>query len=186
MVPASVITACSKFKKIPAKKQPLSISLRFIPLKVWMKTNYEMSSKYKMIFFFIVVLVLLGGAFGYYLFNKGPLDVRSSSATKISATTLYQQLSTDSVSALTKYAGKILEVSGRVSSVTSNQKKEQVILLESGSGNAYVNCSMEEIITNAEASSTVTIKGICSGIGEGDIDLGISGDVYLTRCILIK
>jgi len=60
------------------------------------------------------------------------------------------------------------------------------ILLKTGTEDASVNCTMEEDAKNITANSQVSIKGICSGIGQGDEELGIRADVYLTRCILIK
>ena len=44
---------------------------------------------------------------------------------------------------------------------------------------------MEEVAGLAE-NKQVTLKGICTGMGMGDADLGIMGDVYLVRCYLIK
>jgi tRNA_anti-like len=144
-----------------------------------------MKRKGKTVIIFLLLLAVLAAGFGYYLFNKGPMDVKNSEALKVNAIELYQLLSTDSASGLKKYAGKVLEVDGNVNSVSVNQKKEKVILLRTNTENGYVNCTMEEP-AEVKVNDKVTIKGICSGIGQGDEDLGIKGDVYLTRCFLKK
>ena len=133
-----------------------------------------------------LLVAVLGASFGYYLYNKGPLDVKNSSAIKIAASELYNLFSTDSTASLKKYTGKVLLVKGQVSSLSVNQQKEKIILLKTTADAAAINCTMEEDPGNINVNDEVTIKGICSGIGQGDEDLGIKGDVYLTRCFLIK
>ncbi len=145
-----------------------------------------MKRKTKSILISILVIVLLGAAFGYYLFNKGPIDVKNSSSVKITAIKLYDQFSSDSTNALKLHSGKVLLVSGEVNTISTNQKNEKVILLKTKSNGAYVNCTLEEDPGVVNINDNVRIKGICSGMGQGDEELGILGDVYLTRCYLIK
>ena len=119
-------------------------------------------------------------------FKKGHWNVKNSSAIKINAVELYDQFSKDSTASLKKYSGKIVEVTGIVSNTSLNQQKNQIILLKTNAGGAYVNCTMEEDAAKLNTNDNINIKGICSGIGQGDEDLGIKGDLYLTRCFLIK
>lgn len=140
----------------------------------------------KKILFIIALLFVLALCIGIYMFNKGPVNVADASAEKTDAVTLYRAFDTDSLSAAKKYAGKVLEVKGILASIAVNQKQQKILLLETGADGASVNCTMEEKQTTAEQGETITVKGICSGIGQGDPDLGIKGDVYLTRCITLK
>ena len=133
-----------------------------------------------------LLITALGVSVGYYMYNKGPMDVRNSSAIKITAAELYNSLSVDSTTALKKYAGKVLLVKGLVSSISVNQQKEKLILLKTTADGASINCTMEEDPGNINTNDEVNIKGICSGIGQADEDLGIKAVVYLTRCCLIK
>jgi len=140
----------------------------------------------KSILISLLLVAVLAAAFGYYLFSKGPVDVKNSSAIKINAANLYDKFDVDSATAFKNYSGKILEVSGEVTAISVNQKKEMIILLKTNTGGASVNCTMEEDPGGIKINDPVNIKGICSGMGQGDEDLGIKGDVYLTRCFLIK
>lgn len=134
----------------------------------------------------LVLCTVIAASIGYYFINKGPKDVKNSSAIKIDAESLYTKFSTDSNYAIKKYAGKILEVIGKVNTISTNQQNEKIILIKTNVVGASVNCSMEEDPGNIQINDHVVIKGICSGIGQGDIDMGIPGDVYLTRCFIIK
>jgi len=134
----------------------------------------------------VLLLTLLAACFGYYLYNKGPMDIKSSAADKINATELYQLFITDSTRALKKYAGQVLQVKGIVNGISANQQKQKIILLRTTAAGAYINCTMEEDPGKINMNDEIEVKGICSGIGQGDEDLGIKGDVYLTRSFLIQ
>ena len=140
----------------------------------------------KIILFSILGLAAIGAGVGYYLFNKGPVDVKNSTGTKVIATALYQDYSKDSLTAQKKYTDKILEASGIVVKISDNQQHQAIILLKTNEAGAYVNCTMEGPSNTIKENDAVIIKGICSGIGQGDADLGIKGDVYLTRCYIVK
>jgi hypothetical protein len=131
-----------------------------------------------------LILILGGAAIGYYQYNKGPVDVKNQTGIKVAADILYQTFITDSNAARKKYAENILEVSGVVSSISENQQKQGIVLLKTSQEGAAVNCTLEANVNTIKEGDVVTIKGICNGIGQGDADLGILGDVYLTRCYL--
>ena len=140
----------------------------------------------KIIFISIVSIAVIAAAFGYYLYNKGPINVKNSSGIKINATELYNNFSTDSVSAQKKYSNRILNVHGIINSITNNVENKQIITLNTGIEGAYINCVLDETAKEINTGQAVNIKGICSGIGQGEPDLGIKGDVYLSRCIIVK
>ncbi len=140
----------------------------------------------KTILLSIICIIAIAVALGYYFFNKGPADVKNSDAIKMEAPLLYVQFSSDSTQAIKKYSGKVIEVFGEVNAISTNQQNEKIILLKTNVGGASVNCTMEEEPGNIQLNDRVVIKGICSGIGQGDVDMGIPGDVYLTRCFIIK
>lgn len=137
--------------------------------------------------FFLVILILLVAALaiGSYLYNKEGPDVANASAPNISAFELYQLFITDSAAAKNLYGQKIVSVTGQVTAVSSNQQQQVVIMLKSPADGASVNCTLEGEATKINKGDTVSIKGICNGLGQGDPDMGIAPDVYLTRCYLV-
>jgi tRNA_anti-like len=135
----------------------------------------------------IVLLIFSGISISLYLSNQGPLNVKNSPGIPETAIKLYRLYSGDSIMAKKYYTDKILEVSGEVSEVTLNMKQQKVVLLKTGISHGYVNCTLEEPEeVNIQPLDKINIKGICSGLGQGDPELGIIADVYLTRCFLEK
>ena len=116
---------------------------------------------------FISILFLAAGSIllAFYLYNKGPLDIRHSAGIPVMAEDLYTLYSKDSLVATEKYTNKILEVTGEVMEVSLNTQHQKVILLKTRSPQSSVNCTIEEPLVKIEPSDLVTLKGICNGIG---------------------
>ena len=142
------------------------------------------AKKRNIIIFFLAVII--AGAVGFYFYNKGPVNVKNATATKAAAAAFYQSFLKDSTAAKKTYLNNILEVSGLIMKVSKNQENQLVVMLQTNEAGAYVNCTMEEDVTGLVENKQVTLKGICTGMGMGDADLGIMGDVYLVRCYLMK
>ena len=144
-----------------------------------------MPAKKKNIIIIFLAVIIIAGAIGFYFYNKGPVNVKNAAAIKTEAAALYQSFLKDSTVAKKTYLNNVLEVSGLVMKVSKNQENQVIVMLQTNESGAYVNCTMEEVAGLAE-NKQVTLKGICTGMGMGDGDLGIMGDVYLVRCYLIK
>ena len=141
------------------------------------------------ILFTVLGLLAIGAGFAYYLYNRKPIDVEHASAdAKTSSIELYQAFSADTLTAKKKFSQKneVIEVSGIVSHISQNMDNHAIILLKTNESGASVNCTMEGPAGNIKEMDKIIIKGICTGMGMGDTDLGILGDVYLVRCCLIK
>ena len=145
-----------------------------------------MSNKKKYILISITVILLLLLGVSYYMYNKPAQDVQHADGKKVTAIALYEQYSKDSVLAKNEFTQKILQVSGIVTQVSKNQQNNTVVLLKTNIEGASVNCTMEGSAEGINAGNNVEIKGICNGMGEGDVDLGIMGDVYLVRCYTVN
>lgn len=136
---------------------------------------------------FAAGLVFLTGALiAVNMYNEGPVNVAASKAIEANPVTLYTSYLTDSVSAHKSYDGKIVKLTGEVSGVSENTQNQQVILIKTSAAGGNINCTMEKGSAGITAGTMITVKGICSGMGQGDADLGIAGDVYLTRTIIVN
>jgi len=138
----------------------------------------------KVIIISLLSLMVLSISAGIYLYNKGPLNVRSVRGIAVNAEELYSLFTADSVLAGKKFTSHVLLVEGLVSHISTNNVHQKVVLLKTTTDGAYVNCTLEEPSDAVAVNNTIRIKGICSGIGQGDADLGIPGDIYLTRCLV--
>jgi hypothetical protein len=81
-----------------------------------------------------------------------------------------------------KFINKVVEVTGEVKQISTNQNGAQIILLKTNIPDGSVNCTMEEKINKVKQGDTISIKGICSGYIGGDPDIDLPGDVFLIRC----
>ncbi len=143
-------------------------------------------NKKKYLFLFVFILVLVAVGIGYYMYNKPAINVQNTASKKISATDLYAVFRDDSAQAKKNYTNRIIEVSGMVTLITKNQQQQHVVMLKTNLADASINCTMEGIAPGIAAGKMAAVKGICSGMGEGDADIGILGDVYMVRCYHIK
>jgi len=153
---------------------------------------FVMTRKTKKNIALVVVLLIAGTAsVGYYLYNKKHFSVQGSTAsTVIAAVTLHQTFVTDSLTAKNKFIGdevnhKVIQVTGEVAEVKKDQQGITIILLKTSTDGAFINCSMEGKADNVNAGSKIAIKGICTGYNF-DADMGIPGDVILTRCFIVN
>jgi len=140
----------------------------------------------KIILLLVAGIIAIGAAFAYYLYNKGPLDVKDAKGIQVNATDLYQTYFKDSLQAVKKFSNKVVETTGKVAQVTLNQQNQAVVLLITNETGAFVNCTMEDSTAVIKEDQTVKIKGICTGIMGMDLSMEILGDVYLSRCFLVK
>jgi len=139
----------------------------------------------KKILLAILLIGAVAGGIAYYKWNKPHLDVKDASGIKISAAKLYNTFATDSATAKKTYTDKVLEIDGEVASTSKNQQNQMIIVLKVDSTDASVNCTMEEKdVATSNVGSKIAIKGICNGYLEGD--LGLSGNVVVDRCYIVK
>jgi len=127
----------------------------------------------------IVVLILcLSAAWVIYrMYNKPHRDPLAEASIKISATELFQNYENDETTANGHYLDKVLEVSGKIAEITTNQELIPIVVLETDNPMFGVRCTMENPIVNAQVGDSVTIKGICTGY---------LSDVIITRSVFAE
>lgn len=138
------------------------------------------------IFLIVIAIVIAIIIVGYNIWNKPHLNVKDANAIKTTAIALYSNLSKNDSIAKSNYVNKVVEVTGEITRVFFNQKHEQIILLKTNVSGGSVNCTMEGKANNIKAGDSIVLKGICSGYIGGDMDMGLPGDVFLTRCYPIS
>jgi hypothetical protein len=120
---------------------------------------------------FVCALVLIG----YSLYNKSHRSVNDEEAIPITAVSLFNAFETNEENANKIYLDKVIEVSGVVSEIITNQSGKPVIILSTDNPVFGINCTMESSIEPIQIGSTISITGICTGY---------LSDVILTRGII--
>ena len=131
----------------------------------------------KKIIMAVLVLAAIGVGTGIYLFYKPTADAGDSDGIPITAVELAKQFTTDEKKANADYLGKVVEVSGTISEVTTNQDGAAVLTFDTGDPMAPVLCTMEDKEATASVSQKLKLKGFCNGNNLG---------VVLNRCVIVK
>lgn len=134
------------------------------------------------VFLIFITIVIAIAVVGYIIWNKPHVNINNANASKTTAIALYSSLSKNDTISKSLYFNKVVEVSGEITQISLNQQHQQIILLKTNVSGGSVNCTMEEKMNNIKAGDMIVLKGICKGYIGGDMDMGLPGDVFLTRC----
>jgi tRNA_anti-like len=120
------------------------------------------------IFFACFAIALTAAAYGLYLFNKKPVDIRQEAALyKISAVDLLADFNKDEPAANLKYLDKVIAVKGKVAEIKIDTTGQATVFLDAGDPLSTVTCSFynEEAksVENLKKGNEITIKGNCTG-----------------------
>jgi flagellar basal body-associated protein FliL len=144
-----------------------------------------MKKSYK-ILMIIALLAVIGGAIGYYMYQKPVKNFADSKADyTLAASALFNEFSTNSEEAVKKYvtADKTVLVDGIISDTKKNDDGTITIFLKMQSDDDFVSCTLtldasQKInLADYPKGKSVKIKGQCSGMQEL-----IGKEVIMIRC----
>ncbi|RRO16411.1 OB-fold protein [Flavobacteriaceae bacterium 14752] len=150
----------------------------------------------KKILLVVLVLVVIGGAYGAWMYFQPHRDVQDTETDySLKASDIVQEYLTDNQAANEKYLAadgesKVLEIKGQVSEVSEDYEGNTVVLLKSDSAKAGVKAFFTQE-TSAEAKqakvgSTITIKGVIRSGASYDEDLEMYENVIVEKSKVIK
>jgi hypothetical protein len=134
----------------------------------------------KKILLLIVALVVIGGAVGYFMWNKPHENMEKAKVDMaIDAARLFNDYNADENACNAKYLDKVIVVSGKVKE-SSKDAGSVKISLETGKDFGVV-CTLDETVshprTDFPVGETVKLKGRCSGLNL---------DVQMDHCVEVK
>ena len=132
----------------------------------------------KKILLFLLAAGLIGGAYGYYLWNKPHEDMGAAkAAVTLTAAQLLSEYTADETAANGKYLGQTIAVTGKVKESTDEGGAVK-IMLDAGDENFGVYCTLDSAFQHPRRAfpvgESVMLKGKCDGINL---------DVQLSRCV---
>jgi hypothetical protein len=131
-----------------------------------------------------MAIIAIVAIIGYKIWNKPHQNIKNSVGLKTTAIDLYNSIALDSARMKSIFINKVVSIAGEVKEISKNQQNQQIILLKTNTPGGFVNCTMEENVSNIKDGDRINIKGICSGYIGADPDMGLPGDVFLIRCYL--
>jgi len=123
--------------------------------------------KKKTLFAGILLCLIAGAAWGYYLYQKPRASLTDiKAAYTISASELYNAFEQNEQQANQKYLGKVLAVTGTVDGVQTTDSTAS-IQLASGNDMGGINCSLAKSANQKNRmpvkGQTIQLKGRCTG-----------------------
>ncbi len=138
-----------------------------------------MKKNLKIILIVIATLAVAGAVTGYYLYNLKPKDLgKVKPDFKVTSAELQRSFEENEASAAAKYVNKIVEVTGKVSSVERGENNSVNVSLETDSDFASVICTFPAEVSPdlLKVGSQISVRGQCSGY---------LMDVLLNNCVLL-
>ena len=125
------------------------------------------------------LLCIIGGATGYYLYNKPHENVSKAKADfEMTAVELFSAFEADEAASNQKYLDKFIQVEGTINEVKEDEEGFPVLFLDGGGMLFGVKCNLDRLSeherTNFTQGESVVLKGICTGM---------LSDVVLDRCV---
>lgn len=119
--------------------------------------------KKKSVISFILLVMVAGAAYAFYMWNKPQRDVTKEDGIKITAPAIFDSFNNNENSANANFLNKAIEVTGVVTDVKKNQAGKTVVFLQSNDSMFGINCTFKEDPGTIEKGGAITFKGICTG-----------------------
>lgn len=138
-----------------------------------------MNSRTNYIILAALILLIAGGATGYFMWNKPHTDLTADVADfNTNPTELFEKFNTDEAAANQTYLNKVVELTGTISEKKDVGDQGAVILLEVPGEMFGINCAFEPAdvasLESLEVGSNITLRGKVTGM---------AFDVNLARCV---
>ncbi len=137
--------------------------------------------------------ILIAGGVGYYMFNMPHRDVQATTADfKLSSKEIVEEYLNNSAIANEKYLdeegeSKVLVITGKVASISTDFNNQQVILLKNPDAKAGVNCTfLPEANIQLKEGDQVSVKGVIRSGASYDEDLEMYENVILEKCSIVN
>jgi len=133
----------------------------------------------KRLLIFLVIIVIVGGLYGIYSYNKNPVDTRDESADfEISAPGIVKEFSANEDASTKKYVDKILIVTGEIKEIDISTS---TLFLDGSDPLITITCSFYANESNRlkklKSGDIVKVKGKCTGK---------LIDIVMNNCILVN
>ncbi len=131
----------------------------------------------RVVLWIIVIVVLSGFGYAYYIWNKPARDVSKEKGIKITAVAIFDSFANNEQAANISFLNKTVEVTGTVTNVKTNQAGNTVVYLKSDDPVFGVNCTFKQNPGKIIKGEHITFKGICTGY---------LSDVVVNQGVLVK
>jgi hypothetical protein len=129
----------------------------------------------------LAIFILAGVAFWYYFSatnHSYQRNIANEKSPVITANDIVQQFKSNDTTTNQKYLNKVISVTGQVGNTEAGADGNITVTLKSNDSTGNVFCTLKSPAQKPAIGSTITIKGICTGL--------VLSDVVLNEAIIVK
>ena len=130
---------------------------------------------------FIVIVVIAGAGFAWWVYHKPHRDINNEIAVKVEATALLDAFKQNEKTASAKYNDKVLELSGIVKEASKNEAGNWVVNIENTTQTGSITVAFSPLQDAIQPFDSIAYKGICAGYFPEDNSVVINEAVLLFK-----
>ena len=130
---------------------------------------------------FIVIVVIAGAGFAWWVYHKPHRDINNEIAVTVEATALLDAFKQNEKTASAKYNDKVLELSGIVKEASKNEAGNWVVNIENRTQTGSITVAFSALQDTIQPFDSIDYKGICAGYFPEDNSVVINEAVLLFK-----
>jgi len=130
---------------------------------------------------FIVIVVIAGAGFAWWVYHKPHRNINNEVAVKVSVNTLLDAFKQNEKKGSSQYNDKVLELSGIVKEASKNEAGNWVINIENDLHTGSITVAFSALQDAVQPFDSIVYKGICAGYFPEDNNVVINEAVLLFK-----
>ena len=135
----------------------------------------------KYILGFIVIVVIAGAGFAWWVYHKPHRNINDEIAVQSETNALLDAFKQNEKTASTSYTDKVLELSGIVQEASKNEAGNWVINIENDAQTGSITVAFSALQNTVQPFDSIAYKGICAGYFPEDNNVVINEAVLLFK-----
>jgi hypothetical protein len=130
---------------------------------------------------FIVIVVIAGAGFAWWIYHKPQRNINNEIAVKTETNALLDAFKQNEKTASTQYTDKVLELSGIVKEASKNEAGKWVVNIENATHTGSITVAFSALQDQVQPFDSITYKGICAGYFPEENNIVINEAVLLFK-----
>ena len=130
---------------------------------------------------FIVIVVIAGAGFAWWVYHKPHRNINHEIAVKVEANALLDAFKQNEKTASTEYTDKVLELSGTVKEASKNEAGNWVVNIENDAHTGSITVAFSALQDSLQPFDSISYKGICAGYFPEDNNIVIHEALLLFK-----
>jgi hypothetical protein len=130
---------------------------------------------------FIVIVVIAGAGFAWWVYHKPHRNINNEIAVKSETNALLDAFKQNEKTASSQYTDKVLELSGIVKDASKNEAGNWVVNIENDTHTGSITVAFSALQDQLQPFDSIAYKGICAGYFPEDNNIVINEAVLLFK-----